>query len=358
VISVVTTEPVAADAFSRDRSYSGRSWRGDLAELLIYDRPLSRDERVEIESYLAAKYQLFVPTVAPPTIVPPGGWAPETGTDLVQVDSATPDAVVHFTTDDSEPTESSPVYSEPFEITGPVRIRARAFLPGWSPSRETAVTFLAPDAFTPASLSDLALWVRADAGVGASGASWSDQGEAGNHLHQSHPVRVPATALDESTRMPLLRFDGATGAGGDALHFTEGLAGIRTVFWVVRAEEGVTGYRFLLGDASRLDFCSGSGAQIWSSWYASTAIRNGETRLNGEVVDGTITERPTSLSVISLVTTGDVSADAFSRDRTYTGRSWHGDLAELIIYNRALSPEEVRSVEEFLAARYDIGLVP
>jgi hypothetical protein len=80
-------------------------------------------------------------------------------------------------------------------------------------------------------------------------------------------------------------------------------------------------------------------------------------RLNGLPINGVETNRPTDLSVISLVTVGNVTADAFSRDRTY-GRSWWGDLAELVIYERDLSIEEVRSVEAYLAGRYGISLVP
>jgi hypothetical protein len=81
------------------------------------------------------------------------------------------------------------------------------------------------------------------------------------------------------------------------------------------------------------------------------------TRLDGVPVNGVTTDRPTDLSVISLVTTGSVRADAFSRDRA-NGRSWWGDLAELVIYDRALSAAEVRSVEEYLAGRYGIELAP
>jgi hypothetical protein len=82
------------------------------------------------------------------------------------------------------------------------------------------------------------------------------------------------------------------------------------------------------------------------------------TRLNGVPINGVETNRPTDLSVISLVTAGNVTADAFSRDRGVNARSWWGDLAELVIYERDLSIEEVRSVEAYLAGRYGISLVP
>jgi hypothetical protein len=164
----------------------------------------------------------------------------------------------------------------------------------------------------------------------------------------------PTLAFDETSRMPLLRFDGVD----DTLLFTQRLTGIRTVFWVIRRSPSMTpDYRLLLGDSSVYDFCSDGTTKLWSASYTSASIRNGLTRRNGVPVDGATADRPTDLSVISLVTTGGVTADAFSRDRVY-GRSWWGDLAELVIYDRALSIAEVRSVEAYLAGRYGIGVVP
>jgi hypothetical protein len=134
---------------------------------------------------------------------------------------------------------------------------------------------------------------------------------------------------------------------------------IQTVFWVARASAtAAPGYSFLLGDYATYHFCSGASRQIWSSSYVSASIKNGETRLDGALIDGTTTDRPTTLSVLSVVTTGPVTADALSRDRTATSYSWWGDVAELVIFDRALTTQEIRDVEEFLADRYDIGLVP
>ena len=352
LLSAVTTGDVAASTFSKDRGYD-YSWWGDLAELLIFDRALSPSERQSIEGYLAAKYALFTPTVAAPVVDPAGGALP--GPRLVQIGTATPTAVVHYTLDDTEPTDASPVYDGPFEVTGDARVRARAYRNGWIPSAETVVTFYAQDSFTPASLSGLALWVRADAGLAPDGASWADQGTAQNPLLQPSVFLRPTSVLHETSRMPLLRFDGVD----DALLFSQRLTGIRTVFWVIRRSAAMTpGYRFLLGDASTYDFCGDAAMKLWSSTYASAAVKSGQTRLDGAPVNGTVTDRPLDLAVISLVTTGSASADAVSRDRNIAGRSWWGDLAELVIFERELNSSEVRAVEAYLAGRYGIGLAP
>jgi hypothetical protein len=149
---------------------------------------------------------------------------------------------------------------------------------------------------------------------------------------------------------PALRFDGTN----DFMDFTTRLTTIRTVFWVVKETATTNGYRLLLGDPTLFHFHSGANRQIWDS-NAHTNIHNGVTRLNGPAVNGTTTNRPTSPGVISVVTNGPVTAANFSADRT-NGRHWQGDLAELIVYDVALSPTDRRAVEEYLAARYGITL--
>ena len=60
------------------------------------------------------------------------------------------------------------------------------------------------------------------------------------------------------------------------------------------------------------------------------------------------------MSVISLVTTGPVTASNFA----YNGGNqfWWGDLAELIVYDTALSDADRRRVEDYLNARYHLFL--
>ena len=351
VISLVTTGNVHADALSRDRT-SGRSWWGDVLEVAVYDRPLSEQERAMVEAYLADKYALFTPTVVAPSVNPPGGWL--SGSQTVILDAPVPDTTIHYTTDDTEPTEASPEYTGPFEITSTTRLRARAFRDGWNPSSQTVVTFFASDTFTPATVPNLALWVRADAGLAAGAvSSWPDQGPRGNHLSQTSLDLRPQTSFDAASGMLLVDFDGID----DSLSFDARLTTIRTVFWVIRSSSTASAPRFLLGDVTNYDFHGGATTKLWHSGYTSASVRSGVTRIDGLPVDGTTTDRPTDLAVISLVTTGPVSADAFTRDRIY-GQVWAGDLGELVIYDRALSEAEVQAVEAYLAARFGIDLAP
>ena len=63
---------------------------------------------------------------------------------------------------------------------------------------------------------------------------------------------------------------------------------------------------------------------------------------------------PTEISIISLRTAGNVEASNFSVDRNVNSRYANGDLAELIIYNQALTDLEIQTVEGYLAQKWGL----
>ena len=52
----------------------------------------------------------------------------------VTISTTTPGAVIHYTTDGSEPTEASPVYSAPIPVSSDTTIKAKGYATGYSPS--------------------------------------------------------------------------------------------------------------------------------------------------------------------------------------------------------------------------------
>ena len=318
IISLVTTGNTTAGEFGEGRFT--QPWNGDLAELIIYDRPLTASERKAVEDHLLAKYEILG-VVTTPTISPPGGVF--TGSVTVSVSTQTPDAEIHYTLDGTEPTQASPVYTDALVLTTTVTLKAKAFRNGLLESATTTAGFTRTEDAVPASVLGLELWWRADAGVPAeAGDRWDDQSGMGNHGHQANGAKVARLVPNAVNGLPVMRFD-----GGDTVDFTRRLITIRTVFWVVsESPTAGAGARSLLGDVSFVHFRGGDGdpGTIWSTG-ASSAVRNGQTWVNGLPVDGTITPRPRAISIISLVTTGNTIAEEFGEGR-FT-QPWNGDLA-------------------------------
>jgi hypothetical protein len=295
-------------------------------------------------------------------VEPPGG-AFET-TQEVQISTLTPGAEIHYTLDGTEPTLASPAYEGPLTLSATTTVKAKAFLGGWADSATTTAGFIRRDGAvptsTPALQSNLRLWWRADAGVpSGTGAYWADQSGLGNHGWQTSGGAVPVLVPNAVNGLPVMRFDGTA----DTVKFSTRLAGaVRTVFWVVK-ETGPTGAttRSLLVDYGSYDFQGGQGVaspegpgSIWST-SVTADVKAGRTQVNGVPVDGTTTPRPRQMSVLSWVTAGSGrTADGFGGG--YATSPWQGDLAELIVYDRALDAAEVRQIEDYLNARYRLFL--
>ncbi len=356
VISVITTGDTRASDFGA--AGSGSPWFGDLAELIVYDRALAAGERQSVEDYLVRKYRPYAPAAGTPAILPPGGVF--TGSTTVTLSSSTPGAATYYTLDGSEPTSSSNLYTGGFVVAATTTVKARAFRDGFLDSGTATATFMEMADAAPATTPDLALWLRADAGIPTDAGRWvtfwADQSGRGNHATQSSGVQAPQLIPDALNGFPVLRFDGS-----DTVNFTTRLTTIRTVFWVVKTAEVAGGpnlTRSLLGDLAggTREFLGGGGSPgtLWHGGCCEnfSFVVNGQTRVNGLPVDGRLVTRPQSMSVVSVVTTGDTRASDFGATGSGAGSPWLGDLAELIVYERALLAEERRAVEEYLLAKY------
>ena len=148
-----------------------------------------------------------------------------------------------------------------------------------------------------------------------------------------------------------MRFDGAD----DTVRFTTRLTTIRTVFWVVSTAE-------VAGERTRGGACWGTTRGVGVHGGPRVAgddlgrrlggaeVRDGPDWVNGRGGAGDLDEAAQALSVVSLVTTGNMSAQKFGA--AYGSSPWLGDLAELIVYDRALTPGERKEVEDYLLSKY------
>lgn len=177
---------------------------------------------------------------------------------------------------------------------------------------------------------------------------WPDSSGKGNHAYRgADAVDYPTYRAGVLNGHPVVRF----GPNNSFFTFNE-IADIRTVFWVCREETSATGNRFLLGHSTRWDFHRG-WHKIWDSTWTHPRILNGITRLNGTAVNGTSAAIPWGrFSLISLVTTGTVQANQLTRDRNNAAAGWHGDIAEVLVYNRALTASQIADVEFYLNQKY------
>lgn len=202
----------------------------------------------------------------------------------------------------------------------------------------------------PDSMSGLLMWLRADSlslEDGAKVTSWTDAST--NARHAELTQGSPTFETNELNGKPVVRFS----SNGESSFTFPSMNNIRTVFWVVK--EDTTGQHFLLGDDNTFHFHRGSTGTVWDSNHTHVNIRTGTTKINGESINGTSTPLGAGWKLISVVTEGNVESSRLSRDRTIGGRSWDGDVAEVIVYNRALTSQEEHLIGAYLAQKYALA---
>jgi len=216
----------------------------------------------------------------------------------------------------------------------------------------------APAATEPANIAGCLLWLKADTGAQTNAAggvtNWLDQSGSGNHAASQAAAAHPEYVTNAVNGRPVVRF---SGADDNYIKFTR-FTTIRTVFWVIKEDsDAAASARFLLGDqgGNTFQFHRGANKMIWNGSHAPLMF-NGTTELNGTAIDGRSTVMPTAMSVLSVRTAGNAAANSLSRDRAIDGRSWDGDLAELIVYNRPLTTLEMANVYLYLEAKYAIDI--
>ncbi len=203
--------------------------------------------------------------------------------------------------------------------------------------------------FLPSSISGLKLWVTGDS-LHKNASHFVDTcyDLSGNNNNIIQPVSSfqPRVLNSILNGHKIIRFDGAD----DYLKFNE-ITDIRTVFWIVKEDSLATSnFRSLLGHTTLYEFVRAQNKEIWHT-LSSSFVQSGITRLNSIQIDGTTNVLPLTYSILSLVTTGNTKADNFSNDRI-SDRIFQGDLAELIIYNQALTPLQVDTIETYLRKKY------
>ena len=242
-------------------------------------------------------------------------------------------------------------------------------------ARQSSLRWLPPKA--PGCL----LWLRADLGItlaaGSSNVSaWADQSGSNNNASQGTGANQPTYVANAMNNLPALKGDGANyylvtsaftiGAAATMVAVVQPSAapqgayvrlldqGISNAYYLGVNSTGAkyklivnnttTPYGVAEGGTVSVPVAPANGNAIITATYASPT---GSLYVNGTVVasDSFTAPTPTSLQLYIM----QCYANAFSE-------FWNGYLAEVIVYNRALSAGELTQMHRYLGARYAIGV--
>ena len=227
----------------------------------------------------------------------------------------------------------------------------------------------------------LQLWLKADAGVttNASGnvTAWNDQSGKNNHATQTDPTLTPAFKANTLNGKPVLRFDGAGAYLEVADSDSISISGDITTFFVVKFDDFATfravWAKTMNNEPGPTDWYAlpntgvprtyrGNGLGQNGSVDGGSALRAGSYLVVGWDMAGTnlthyLAAQPTATGVITAtVADADTSLLIGTRGDLFT--KMKGDIAEILIYDTALSASDRVAVVNYLATKYNIQNLP
>lgn len=354
-----------------DTSSGGSNFQGEIAEVLIYDRKLSKSEQWFVESYLNHKYGL---SVTAPFISPSSG-VYDSNSLSVSI-SADNGANIYYTTDGSTPTTGSTVYTAPFDINSSTVVKAIADKSSVTSSVSSSYLNFDFNASTVAR-DNLQVWLKGDFGVVTNGSSvtnWIDLSGSGNNAVQTNSSDQPTFKTDAINSLPALSFDGSS----DFLqlppgfnNFTKGVS-----MFVVSNATAIP-----VVDVIFLDFGKGLYYNDTLTFSGSYFDALGLTLYNGSTYSNVTSSSGFTLnqfklyeamqdgsSNASLFANGLVQAEGAFDNINNVTRSTNvigkygagtnllqGDIAEVLVYNSKLTDSERISVESYLIQKYQLS---
>ena len=343
-------------------------FNGEITELIVFSRALSENEIATVSEYLKDKYF----TVEEPTIE--YSFDENTDTSEVTLNCETPGASVYYTLDRSEPTRNSVKYEGTFTVEGTAVIRCVALKDGWSDSRNVSKVIGVSAKVPTASL--LLHLDAADAPVQA--------GEKVDEL-KSRVNDYVAKQSSAGNKPTLIEFDGfyALSFDGDDMMIVNDFLNLEghtafTLAAVSRSNESGAGGDGWCNRQSliMINESGGYGAIFVGSYREDIRARIGIGTGSGfesyvvqvkrnEPKDGfTSTVVVKDGKMQSVYADGElVYSENNGRDKIYntsntelrigTGiTGFNGDIAELLIYDAALTEEQIASVNRYFETKY------
>jgi len=229
--------------------------------------------------------------------------------------------------------------------------------------------------FVPTQLQNCSLWLRGDLGITLNGGNvsgWADQSGNNNNAAQANSANQPPYVATAMNGQPALKGDGAN-YWMKTSSFSLGAQA--TLIAVVQCLEapGTQWYRRILEHNYAATYYLGTD----STGNQYKLIVDDSTAPFGTANGGTLVVGPPNVIVTGtyLAPTGTIyiNGAAAAHDSTSfttptptsfpmyvmaqlggAANFWHGYLAEVIVYNRALSASELSLVHRYLGARYGV----
>ncbi|MEM1059739.1 MAG: chitobiase/beta-hexosaminidase C-terminal domain-containing protein, partial [Verrucomicrobiota bacterium] len=362
---------------TRSQNYIGKSnWAsdatlsGEIAEILVFDRVLNEEERLQIEAYFSHRYG-FTNLLTLPSFDLSEAAIYNT-TQSVALFYPLAGTEIRYTTDGSTPNSSSTLYSAPIAVSATTTIKAKAFLSNGLQSEVAEATYVIDAGTTEVPSSGLQLWLRADAGVIKDGSgqveAWRDLSGNGQDFTQTTAASKPAWRETGLGSQAALEFDGSADS---LVNGSLGLGTEVTVIAVASTDTLSGTQRRIINNEKNLYLGSRNGAFAsfygnQSSWgitesHGSEAgLVVGQAHLLSSVNDGEDTAYLDGIEVGRRSNPMGAFADGMRVGRNHGGANqyWDGMISEVLVYDRALSEAELLQVETYMALRYGIAIVP
>lgn len=372
---------------SRDDLFT--KMKGDIAELVIYDRALTTAELASLTTYLQNKYGI---ANAPPTvtITAPANNASVTVPSVVTVSATAADTdgliskVDFFANGALVGTATATPYRVRVEVQTPGTVTFSAVATdnkdGTGRSSNVVITATGTVSGSLTNTNGVQLWLRADAGItpdaGGAVSTWKDQSGMGNDALQPTADLAPILVDNAVNGKPAVRFDGVDDYLDVASSPSVAITGDIASFFVVRFDDYAT-FRavwgktaanvprpndyYLLPNSGIPRVYRGSDDPPANVSTDGRAVPVATYVLLGFSQEGQIMSHflngPATASAPLIVTPTDSGTPLKigSRDDLFT--KMKGDIAELLIYNKAVSGADLIALNTYLGSKYGITIV-
>lgn len=230
--------------------------------------------------------------------------------------------------------------------------------------------------YSPSGISSLRAWYKADAITGLSDGSavsaWSDNSGNSNNFSQATPTNQPLYKTNIINGKPVLRFDGTNDYMGSSYLPASG-ANPRTFISVTlnhKQTASANNYAYVYhyggccnntswGLANVMNGSAVFGNYYWNSETASSQATTGSHIITQTYNGSTEYMYSNGSQIATKAQVFATGASDYLRlgARTSTVTSHGGfDMAELLVFNGALSSNEKAAVEAYLSAKYNVSV--